>query len=189
MCIDHVHLHRQKQNFFTSVVTNLYPQLHPPDVPIGLYLTGTYTIPHEIMGGFTHAQTIDTTNLGGKVCLWDISKVLQPSPSAKTTWHSNFTIAIFSLHYAYLFAFALLVLQGIYCALVALSWYKTNPPALIFHVEAEIYGPLELIFLKHKDRLWNIWTPHKSKHSWKIWIPGTLIKNSIWSQLVYKSQE
>ena len=30
----------------------------------------------------------------------DISKVLQPSPSAKMAWHSNFTIAVFLLHSA-----------------------------------------------------------------------------------------
>ena len=30
----------------------------------------------------------------------DISKVLQPSPSAKMAWHGNFTVAVFSLHSA-----------------------------------------------------------------------------------------
>ena len=48
----------------------------------------------------------------------DISNVLQPLPSAKMAWRSNFTITVFSASFCLPLAFAPLVLQGIDCSLL-----------------------------------------------------------------------
>ena len=80
---------------------------------------------------------------------------------------------------------------------------KMEPLELIFHVEAEIYGLLEIIFLRYKDRLWNIWTPkrpstveeyepqerwrrtlnkfinHKNKHTAHTWT--VLVSSFLWA--------
>ena len=63
----------------------------------------------------------------------DISKMLQPSPSAKMAWSSNFTIAL---------AFAHLVLQGIDCSLLA-----SNSTSLRFCYFASLCLALWLCFV------------------------------------------
>ena len=55
-----------------------------------------------------------------KCAFENISEILQPLPSGKMAWHSNYTIvAIFLLHSACLFAIASLALQGFQFTLVA----------------------------------------------------------------------
>ena len=84
--------------------------------------------------GHIHGQ-----NVHGKVCFWgfgDIRKALQPSPTTKMAWHSNFTTAAFLPYSACLFAFTPLLLQNLDCVLLA-----SQIPIL----EVLLFAPLFLV--------------------------------------------
>ena len=58
----------------------------------------------------------------------DISEVLQPSPSAKMAWQSNFTIAVFSLHSAAPLPQASVFTPLVYFLIAVMRWLCSANP-------------------------------------------------------------